>query len=180
MNTPQIKDIRPILELKDPFDLVFWLVVLTSVIVVLFVCRYIWQRSRKNNNKTLVTEKTISPYQWFMQQLDQLDHTYGAERANLYCHHLSFILRSYIEKQYAFPATDRTSEEIVADIQNQTNYSKKDCEVLKQLFEIIDPVKYASRSADATTLKKVRGLAYQLVHDDTLDPATNSGGQNAA
>jgi hypothetical protein len=141
-----LKDIRPILALHDPFPWRwFWIILAFLALAVLI---YWWWRRRKSRQTAKPTAIAIplSPYEWFIQAMSGLEsirHDYVQ-----YCHRLSFIFREYLERACAFPATDRTSEEILRDLRRTSAlsgfFNDEQLTTVRQLFQRIDPVKYAA------------------------------------
>lgn len=155
----ELVDIRPIIKLTDPFPSWIWWAA-AGLLLLGLLAWFLVKRFRSPATSTTVTVEP-SPYDWFEAAMRGIAPL--RQDAVEYCHRLSFVFREYIERRYQFPATDRTSEELLRELRRLHLFSEDEAQTLRQLFQLLDPVKYAARrpSGDDVTWaeKTVRDLA---------------------
>jgi hypothetical protein len=155
-----LRDIKPIYELTDPIN---WLWLLGTIILIAIAVATIrwWLKKRANKPQEQPATPQIHPYQWLQNELSQLENLDARE----FCFRLSFIFREYVERQFNFPATDRTSEEILTQLRTHYIFANTEIQSIRQLFDIVDPVKYADQLPKADDTDKARQLVVGLANN---------------
>lgn len=141
--TESLRDIRPILNISDSWPWWVWLLLALALVLTMAGLWILWKR-RSNKQKVAPTPTIVepTPYEWFLKAMQSIDALRPQPVA--YCFKLSFIFREYLERCYQFPATDRTSEEILRDLRRLYLFNDAEAAEIRKLFNLIDPVKYAA------------------------------------
>ncbi len=153
-----IYDIRPIIPLEDSSLLWLWLVITLVIVITLII--FLWWRWRHHKQTSTILTKEIDPYHWFIAAMEGLT-TKNLSRVE-HCYQLSFLFREYIERRYRFPATDRTSEEVLQQLQRAYYFSDAEMTTIRRLFAVIDPVKYASNQPSSHDMEWVEKSMHEI------------------
>ena len=78
---------------------------------------------------------------------------------------LSDILRLYIEKRFRLPATEKTSEEFIAQVRNDSMLSEDHKFSLEKFMTTADMVKFAKMSADNQQKQECLSMAGNFVRE---------------
>ena len=134
------------------WSLLFWLSVLTLVLMALGYYLYL----RLRDNKPIITSirivKRLLPHQKAMKEIEQIkaDKMQNAENPKEYYTRLTDTLRKYIEDRYGFNAMEMTSSEIIERLEKALTDDAQAAETMKQelrqLFTTADLVKFAKYS----------------------------------
>ena len=134
------------------WSLLFWLSVLTLLLMA--VGYYLYLRLR--DNKPIITRirivKRLLPHQKAMKEIEQIkaDKMQNAENPKEYYTKLTDTLRKYIEDRYGFNAMEMTSSEIIERLERALTDDAQSAETMKaelrQLFTTADLVKFAKYS----------------------------------
>ena len=153
-----LRDIKPIYELSDPVNWLLILAVCALAIAVVVLLRWLASRRIKETNKGTSASFEPHPYDWLHQELAKISKLDARE----FCFNLSFTFREYVERQFGFPATDRTSEEILKQL--RVNYIFPDAQIqsIRKLFDIVDLVKYAGQKTDAQRTNTARDIVVAI------------------
>jgi hypothetical protein len=142
---------------ENPFQwsdwsLLFWLSVLTLVLMALGYYLYL----RLRDNKPIITRirivKRLLPHQKAMKEIEQIkaDKMQNSENPKEYYTKLTDTLRKYIEDRYGFNAMEMTSSEIIERLERALAGDAKAADTMKaelrQLFTTADLVKFAKYS----------------------------------
>ena len=140
------KDVQDSPFLWSEWELSFWLSLLLVVLAV--VTYYLWTRLR--DNKPVVARvrivKRMPPHQKALQEIEHLraDRMAASDDQKTYYTMLTDVIRKYINERFGFNATEMTSAEIIARLQQEGD--KKMIDELKELFMTADLVKFAKYS----------------------------------
>jgi hypothetical protein len=125
---------------------------LGGLAVLLAIGGLIWWFNRKKQPEKVV--KTIAPTlsaaQIALQKIEKLraDRLWQQGKVKEYYSELTFILREYLESQYQIQALERTSDEILAQLNAKgDNFPMKS---IKALLQLADMVKFAKSLPDET------------------------------
>ena len=146
------KDVQENPFLWSDWSLLFWLSVLTLVLMA--VGYYLYLRLR--DNKPIITRirivKRLLPHQKAMKEIEQIkaDKMQNSENPKEYYTKLTDTLRKYIEDRYGFNAMEMTSSEIIERLEKALASDAKGADTMKaelrQLFTTADLVKFAKYS----------------------------------
>jgi cbb3-type cytochrome oxidase subunit 3 len=110
----QLKDIKPIFEVRDKWPLWYYLagagVVLLIVLLAAFLYWYLGRKKKKNEEQS-----ALSPYNEAMEQLDKLQQPAAAdaESVKLYYTKLADILKRYISRKGGVQVKGHTTGELL-------------------------------------------------------------------
>ena len=134
------------------WSLLFWLSVLTLLLMA--VGYYLYLRLR--DNKPIITHirivKRLLPHQKAMKEIEQIkaEKMQNSENPKEYYTRLTDTLRKYIEDRYGFNAMEMTSSEIIERLERALTDDAKAADTMKselrQLFTTADLVKFAKYS----------------------------------
>lgn len=146
--TQQIKPIKPPINTPLNFkELLPWLAAglgafLIVGTVVWLIVRYL--RRKKDPEKYI--HKALEPaHVLAFRELDKLkeDKLWARGEVKLYYTRLTGITRQYIERQYDIPAMESTTDEILQAFQRANTDDQLLDDILKELLELADLVKFA-------------------------------------
>ncbi|MEN8201279.1 MAG: hypothetical protein ABFS28_01700 [Bacteroidota bacterium] len=146
--TQQIRPIKPPINTPLTFkELLPWIGVgLGSLLIIgaliLLIRRY-W--IRKDGGEGLPVKSLEPAHVIAFRELDKLKEKKIWEKGEVkhYYTRLTEITRQYIERQYGIPAMEQTSEEIMHDFRSSNRDDSLLDEMLKELLELADLVKFA-------------------------------------
>ena len=134
------------------WSLLFWLSVLTLVLMALGYYLYL----RLRDNKPIITRirivKRLLPHQKAMKEIEQIkaDKMQNSDNPKEYYTKLTDTLRKYIEDRYGFNAMEMTSSEIIDRLERALSEDAQSADTMKhelrQLFTTADLVKFAKYS----------------------------------
>jgi hypothetical protein len=144
----QIKPIKPPLNTPVTFkEMLPWVAVgvgglLLVVLAILVVRRYLL---RKREPEKYVARPLEPAHVIAFRELDRLKEEKIWEKGEVkqYYTSLTGITRTYIERQYGIPAMERTTEEILRAFRKSNPEDMLLDEILKELLELADLVKFA-------------------------------------
>jgi hypothetical protein len=152
------KNIKDILGIKSLEKIKFSqnMLLILSIIGVLFIvivsCFFYFRHKRKK----AVSEQQIPLHEIVKMELEKLKGAGLIEAGNFkeYYFRLSEILRHYLEKRFRFPAKERTSEELLKDIQKINDIRENYKFSLKDFLKRSDWVKFAKTNPLKNEIEK--------------------------
>jgi hypothetical protein len=168
-----IHDIKP--ALAPGLDL-RWLYWALAIAAVLGLLAFAWRMWRKRK-KPAVAEMAPPPMPAETQALEMLDALAadGDLDPKQFYFRLSAILRRYIERRYAIPAAEMTTEELLPKV-DRLPLSLELAQPLKAFCRQTDPIKFAGVGADPNRMAQDMAFAREFVHKTT--EIVNSAGEN--
>ncbi|MFH0755744.1 MAG: hypothetical protein V2B15_00465 [Bacteroidota bacterium] len=146
--TQQIKAIKP--PVNTPVSLkevLPWLALGSGVwLVGTLVMALIWMYRQRRKDPEIFSLRPQEPAHIVaFRSLDKLreEKLWESGRVKLYYTRLTEITRQYIERQYGIPAMERTTEEILEAFRKSNTEDPLLDEMLKDLLELADLVKFA-------------------------------------
>ena len=149
--TQQIKPIKPPLNTPVSFkELLPWLAVglaglMVATLVYLLLRRYLRRKGDLDENVAKVREPA---HVVAFRELDKLkeEKIWEKGRVKQFYTGLSDVTRTYIERQYSIPAMESTTEEILNAFRKTNAEDLLLDEILKELLELADLVKFAKEN----------------------------------
>lgn len=161
-----IHDIRPLVEMGPDWQWLYWvLAALVLAGIVLMVWR-LWRR-RKKPVLAAPAPPPVPPDAEACQALDLLESRAGINGKQYYFR-LSAILRRYLERRYAFPAAEMTTEELLPCI-DRLPLGSGLSQRFKALCRFADPVKFAGAGADRDRMRDHMAFARSFIRQTTAD-----------
>jgi hypothetical protein len=145
-NVEAIYPIKDIVKVNITFtDL--WLMLLAIVLLAVFSALLIYLLVRYNDDKPILKRVTIAPkqpaHQVALQEMNRIKEEKSWQRDDVkqYYTELTDALRVYMEERFGFNAMEMTSDEIIAQLNEQPD--KEWIDELRTLFQMSDLVKFA-------------------------------------
>ena len=145
-NLEAICPIKDIVKVNLTFaDL--WLMLLAIVLLAGFSALLIYLLVRYNDDKPILKRVTIAPkqpaHQVALQEMNRIKEEKSWQRDDVkqYYTELTDALRVYMEERFGFNAMEMTSDEIIAQLNEQPD--KEWIDELRTLFQMSDLVKFA-------------------------------------
>ncbi len=146
--TQQIKPIKPPLDTPLSFrEVLPWIGVgftglLLLTLIVLLIRRY---RQRQQNPEKFYFKPQEPAHVIAFRELDKLkaEKVWELGKVKQYYTRLTQITRHYIERQYGIPAMESTTDEILQSFRMSSDEDSLLDEMLKELLELADLVKFA-------------------------------------
>ena len=113
------------------------------VAIVLLVLRW-WKRWRKKRSLFGKVVEPDSPYVAALKELEKIRNQklWQNNQMKLYYTRITDVLREYIEARFGLQAMEKTSAEIIKELQPE-GIEKSEYDSLKELLEVADLVKFA-------------------------------------
>ena len=149
IDTTNVQAIFPIKEVMErPITMFEALPMSCSVIVIIALCFLIpYLLKRYHDNKPILRRVTIAPklppHQVALQEMERIKSEKNWQRDDVkqYYTELTDALRGYMEERFGFNAKEMTSDEIIAQLNEQPD--KEWIGELRELFQMSDLVKFA-------------------------------------
>lgn len=171
-----IQDLAPLVEFPRPIWP--WVLLILAVLTVIGLIIYYLRQKQQTPEPEAVPVSNIplvTPYESAMRRLRKLEHTdrIALEEAKPFFIELSDILRTYLERSLGVPALERTTRELMQEIDVHEVSHKLPGgapQHVKSILELSDLVKFAdmhppveqSQSALVETRQTVEGIETKL------------------
>jgi len=142
-NASDIKDIKPIANIKAPWTQYIWMAL--AVLCLLALGYWLWKKWQNKPTPKSNPDFALTAEEKAMQELNELQ-THGWMKLGRIRDHffeLSEIFRRYLENRYDFPAQEWTTEEITSHFKNFSDLSESQKLQTRTLLVKIDKVKFA-------------------------------------
>jgi len=144
----QIKPIKPPLNTPVTLkEIIPWAVLGIGVwLAGTLLAALIWMHKQRRHDPDIFSIKPMEPaHTVAFRELDRLKEKklWESGQVKLYYTELTEITRRYIERQYGIPALERTTSEILEGIRRSNTEDPLLDEMLKDLLELADLVKFA-------------------------------------
>lgn len=159
-----IHDIKPALAPGADLQWVLWAAA-ALIVIALAALAWWWWRKRRLGPQVEAPVPELPPHTLALAQLDELAGSDCLE-GKLFYFRLSAILRGYMEKMYAFPAAEMTTEELMPRI-GRLPLSPDLAGLLQAFCRATDPVKFAGAPADTGRMAADLAFVRRFVHETT-------------
>lgn len=156
---PDIRDIKPPLEIPDDLAWLWWTLGLLAAVLVLFALWQWWQRRRMQ----IVFVPPVPPHVRAREKL--------AEALALISQPKPFVTavadtsRTYLEERFNFHAPERTTEEFLRELSGTDLLVKEQKESLGNFLASCDLVKFAKYEPGEKELLDLHASALKLVDE---------------
>jgi hypothetical protein len=152
-NTSDIKDIKPIAEIKAPWTHYIWKAL--AILCLLALGYWLWKKWQKESTSKSKPDFALTAEEKAVEELNELQTRGWMKLGRIRDHFfgLSEIFRRYLENRYDFPAQEWTTEEITTHFKNFSDLNESQKLQTRNLLVEIDKVKFAKSQA----------------HDDPID-----------
>lgn len=168
-----IHDLKPLLAIAAGVN--GWTIAaVVAAVVVMALLVFVWWRRRKPQKKDAPNVPVLSPEAEAYGQLDRLAAGDLMDLKMAYFQ-LSAIIRRYVERRFAIPAAEMTTEELLPAL-DRLALGLDLVQPLKAFCRATDPIKFAGASASRDRLPADLALARDFVRRTTI-AAEPSGSQ---
>ncbi len=154
VHAPEVDTTQAIMPIKPPIntpvsiqEIIPWgLLGLAILLVGTLIYALIWMYRQKQRDPEIFTIKPLEPAHIVaFRDLDRLKESklWESGQVKLFYTQLTEICRKYIERQYGVPALERTTQEILEAFNRSNTEDPILDEILKELLELADLVKFA-------------------------------------
>lgn len=137
-----------------------WLIPAVIAIVIIIVAMVIILKNKNSQPRSL------SPWEVARNALKDLKSQLSVNDETFFVL-LSDILRQYIERRFALPATEKTSEEFIQQLRNDSILTEKQRLALERFLGTADLVKFAKMNSDEKQKNECLAMADSFV-DETI------------
>ena len=143
VNASDIKDIKPIANIKAPWTQYIWLAL--AVLCLLALGYWLWKKWQNKPTPKSNPDFALTAEEKAMQELNELQTRGWMKLGRIRDHffELSEIFRRYLENRYDFPAQEWTTEEITSHLKTFSDLSESQKLQTRTLLVEIDKVKFA-------------------------------------
>ena len=163
-----IRDIKPPVEIPDPW---LWLWITLGILAVAAVAFVMWRRMRRKQELILVAP-VVPPHIRAKQKLAEALRLISDP--NQFCTEVSNTLRLYLEERFELRAPERTTEEFLVELQNSKHLMLDQKLSLGEFLKSCDLVKFARHEPTETSLRQLHDAALRLVDETQFDPVGSS------
>lgn len=157
--TNALRDIKPPVEIANPWVWVFWALGAVAAVVLLYLGWRFWRRKRSEVKPAPV----IPPHVCAKQKLQEALALIGQPKE--FCILVSDTLRWYLEERFDFHAPERTTEEFLHELKGTNLLTPDQKEKLGEFLERCDLVKFARYEPGEPELRDLHGAALRLVEE---------------
>ena len=160
-----IHDIKPALAMGHDLRWLYWTL---AILAFLALAALIWRRWRKRARPLTADSAPppLPPDREALQMLDALAAD-GHTNPKQFYFRLSAVVRHYIERRFAIPAAEMTTEELLPQVDRLTMEPDL-AQTLKTFCRAADPVKFAGAPADADKMAHDLAFARDFVRRTTV------------
>lgn len=149
-----------------------WSLIVLVTLVVLGGLFFLIKKFRKKKTHKKAHK---TPYETATEKLQDLRKTITQKADKEFTVDVSDTLRQYLEKAFALPAPERTTEEFLNDFSDFNLISKEAAEPLAHFLKSCDLVKFAQQSLTHEQRKELIELAQKIVQTTHREKAYAHG-----
>lgn len=139
-------DIKDVVQYPYTFkEILPWILLGFAILLLILLAIYMYMRWKRNKPIFFKPKKVEPPYIVAMRELQKLkeDKVWQQDKVKQYYTRLTDILRVYIEDSFTIQAMEKTSQEILQDIEKVDLSQKYPLIKLREMFTIADLAKFA-------------------------------------
>lgn len=164
-----IRDIKPPVEIPDPWAWVWWTLGVLAVAAVAFVAWRYWRKKQMAPVPLIVIPPHVRARKLLAEALLFIHDP------NQFCTAVSGTIRLYLEERFTLHAPERTTEEFVVELSSSPHLTAEQKLSLAPFLESCDLVKFARFEPTETALRQLHDSALRLVDEtqfvETAAPA---------
>jgi len=166
---PDIRDIKPPIEISNGWILVWWVLAAVALLVILRLAWLYWQKKRAEAAYVPPVPAHIRAKQALEKALEII------AQPKPFCVLVSDTVRFYLEERFNFRAPERTTEEFLRELSATDLLAPEQKESLGNFLESCDLVKFAKYEPGENELRDLHNSAVKLVEE--TEPKEMSGGE---
>ncbi len=172
MNGNDIHDIKPPIDIPNPWE---WLWVTIGVLVVLAIVFIVWKLWKKSRSQIPIVP-LVPAHIRAKDALQKALEIIGQPKS--FCILVSDTVRLYLEERFDFRAPERTTEEFLRELSATNLLSGDQKQSLGNFLESCDLVKFAKYEPGENELRDLHSSAVRLVEE--TEPSEISNAQSPA
>jgi hypothetical protein len=154
-----IRDIRPPVEIPNPWELLWWTLGVLALAAIAFTAWRYWRR--RQMQAPLVIE--IPAHERARRKLEMALDLFDQPKP--FCTIVSDAVRLYLEERYGLRAPERTTDEFLADLSRSDALTQLQKESLKEFLSACDLVKFARYEPRRPELEALYSSALRLIEE---------------
>ena len=172
--TNDIRDIRPPVEVPNPWELLWWTLGVLALAAIAFATWRYWRRRQMQT--PLVIE--IPAHERARRKLEVALDLFDQPKP--FCILVSDAVRLYLEERFGLRAPERTTHEFLEDLKRSSALTSQQKESLEQFLAVCDLVKFAKYEPGRPELEGLYKSALRLIEETELVEveSTESGHQS--
>jgi len=174
--TNGLRDIKPPLEIPNPWLWVWWGLAVAIFIALLAVAIWYWQNKRQQAPFVPLVPAHVRAKQKLQEALALI------AKPREFCIAISDAVRWYLEERFDFRAPERTTEEFLYELQSSNWLTEAQKESLGEFLMKCDLVKFAREELREPELHDLHDSALHLVEETEPAPlvldVASTGGSN--
>ena len=171
--TNELRDIKPPVEIANPWVWVWWGLGVLAVAALLFWAWRYWHRRRAQQ----LVIPPVPPHVRAKQKLQEALSRISQPKE--FCILVSDTVRWYLEQRFDFRAPERTTEEFLYELQATDLLTPDQKQSLGEFLNRCDLVKFARYEPGEPELRDLHGAAVRLVEEtEPLPPPVEEATQH--
>jgi hypothetical protein len=163
-----IRDIKPPLDIPDPWAWLWWTLLALAVIVAAYL---FWRW--KNRKQAVVLPPPVPAH---VRAKKKLNEALGLiSKPKPFVIAVSDTARTYLEERFNFHAPERTTEEFLRELGGTKLLAKEQKESLGNFLASCDLVKFAKYEPGENELRGLHSSALKLVEETTAADSSSTG-----
>jgi hypothetical protein len=168
--TNTLRDIRPPVEIPNPWLWVIWILAALLVAGLIALCVFLLKRRQ---SREAVSVPAVPPHVRARQRLE--DALALLAQPKPFCTEVSDTIRFYLEELFDFHAPERTTEEFLHELQGTNLLLPAQKESLAEFLKRCDLVKFARYEPAQPELRNLHASALRLVEETEPQPEPATG-----
>ena len=164
-NAPDIRDIKPPIEIASAWAWLWWTLAALALVAVLFALWRWWRKRQAEVHVIPVVPAHVRAKQKLQEALALI------AQPKPFCTAVSDTARYYLEERFEFRAPERTTEEFLYELQRTDLLTRDQKDSLGAFLQSCDLVKFAKYEPREPELHDLHGSAVRLV-EETEPPST--------
>ncbi|HHY86742.1 MAG TPA: cytochrome c-type biogenesis protein CcmH [Verrucomicrobia bacterium] len=173
--TETLRDIRPPVEIPNPWLWVLWILAALLVAGLIALCVFLLKRRK---SQATLSVPTVPPHIRARQRLQ--DALALLAQPKPFCTEVSDTIRFYLEERFNFHAPERTTEEFLHELKGTNLLSPAQKESLGEFLKRCDLVKFARYEPAQPELRDLHASALRLVEETEPQPEPAAGAAQPA
>jgi hypothetical protein len=166
---PDIRDIKPPIEISNGWIWVWWALAAVALLVILRLAWLYWRKKQAEAAYVPPVPAHIRAKQALEKALEIIT------QPKPFCVLVSDTVRFYLEERFNFRAPERTTEEFLRELSETDLLAPEQKESLGNFLESCDLVKFAKYEPGESELRDLHNAAVKLVEE--TEPKEMTGGE---
>lgn len=168
--TKDIRDIKPLAKIDRDLRRIYLMASAIALVIMLAAggIFFYWRKRRRGRDRT----PPRPAYELALEELEALKRKslIAKGQVRLYYFELSEIFRRYLERRFAFPAVESTTEEIVREFKKRNVLNQQTRSLAHNFLKNTDWVKYAKHEPEAEEIERDHEDAVSFVNQSKEEP----------